>query len=292
MAASAVTGFRLLPLARFALASIALTACIDDTDVQVIAHRGASYYAPEHTIAAYDLAMQMRADWLEQDLQMTRDGHLVVLHDDSLDRTARGPRDLCTGLVRERTLAELERCEVGSWFNAEHPERAEDRYVGERIPTLDAVLARYKDRARFYIETKNPEEAPGMEEALLALLRKHQLIGRGAPRDRVIIQSFSPPSLIKLHALDASVTLVQLLGDPIAADSLDGALARIADYAKGIGPSRRIVSARMVQRAHELRLVVHPYTVNDSATMSFLLGLGVDGMFTDRPDLLRSLLNP
>jgi glycerophosphoryl diester phosphodiesterase len=194
--------------------------------------------------------------------------------------------------VRERTLAELERCEVGSWFNAEYPARAEGRYVGERIPTLDAVLTRYKDRARFYIETKNPAEAPGMEEALLALLREHRLIGRGAPRDRVIIQSFSAPSLSKIHALDASVPLVQLLGEPVAPDALDEVLARIAEYATGIGPSRRIVTARMVQRAHELGLTVHPYTVNDPANMSFLLGLGVDGMFTDRPDLLRSLLTP
>jgi glycerophosphoryl diester phosphodiesterase len=275
-----------------ALLSAVLSGCIDDSDVQVIAHRGASFYAPEHTFAAYDLALRMKADWLEQDVQMTRDGHLVVLHDDSLDRTARGPREACTGLVRDRTLAELERCEVGSWFNAEYPERAEGRFVGARIPTLDAVLARYKDRARFYIETKGSEEASGIEEALLALLRQHRLIDPGAPRNRVIVQSFNSASLRKIHALDRSVPLVQLMNEPVTPDSLDGVLTRIAEYAKGIGPSRRIVSARMVQRAHELGLVVHPYTVNEPATMTFLLGLGVDGMFTDRPDLLRSLLSP
>lgn len=286
-----MTGCRLLAV-MVVLSSVVLSGCIDDPDVQVIAHRGASFDAPEHTFAAYDLAMQMRADWIEQDLQMTRDGHLVVLHDDSLDRTARGPREACTGLVRERTLAELERCEVGSWFNAKYPDRADSRFAGERIPTLDAVLTRYRDRARFYIETKNPAESPGMEEALLALLHKHKLIGRGAPRDRVIIQSFSPASLLAIRALDSAVPLVQLHGDFVAPDSLDALLTRVASYAQGIGPSRRIISARMVQRAHELGLVVHPYTVNDPATMNFLLGLGVDGMFTDRPALLRGLLNP
>jgi len=286
-----MTGSRLLAV-MVVLSSIVLSGCIDDPDVQVIAHRGASFDAPEHTFAAYDLAMQMRADWLEHDLQMTRDGHLVVLHDDSLDRTARGPRAACTGLVRERTLAELERCEVGSWFNAKYPDRADSRFTGERIPTLDAVLTRYRDRARFYIETKNPEDNPGMEEALLTLLSKHKLIGRGAPRDRVIIQSFSAASLLAIRALDRAVPLVQLHGDFVAPDSLDALLTRVASYAQGIGPSRRIISARMVQRAHELGLVVHPYTVNDPATMNFLLGLGVDGMFTDRPALLRGLLNP
>jgi glycerophosphoryl diester phosphodiesterase len=108
----------------------------------------------------------------------------------------------------------------------------------------------------------------------------------------VVIQSFSPASLQRIRALDASVPLVQLIHEPIAPDSVDWVLTQVAGYASGIGPSRRIVTADLVQRAHALGLVVHPYTVNDPANMSLLLGLGVDGMFTDRPALLRGLLNP
>lgn len=261
-----------------------------ERDVQVIAHRGASWDAPEHTFAAWDLALAHGADWIEQDLQMTRDGALVVLHDDSLDRTARGPASACRGLVRERTLAALRRCEVGSWFNAEFPRRAQARFVGAVVPTLDSVLVRYRGHARFYIETKSPESAPGMEDSLLALLRRHRLAGAGAPAGRVLIQSFSRASLERLHALDSTLALVLLVEDPIAPDTLEAALLAIRRFAFGIGPKRSVLSARLVARAHAAGLVVHPYTVNDSAAMAFVLRLGVDGMFTDRPDLLRRVL--
>ena len=274
------------------LVLLCLAGCVDDGDVQVIAHRGASWDAPEHTFASYDLALTSGADWIEHDLQLTRDSVLVVMHDDSLDRTARGPAADCRGLVRDRTLAQLQRCEVGSWFNAEYPDRAKPRFASERLPTLDSVLTRYGKRTRFYIETKNPEAAPGMEEALVALLRKHRLAGLFTNRRRVMVQSFSAASLERMHALDPDVRLVWLIDEPIPVDSLDAVFARVARYAVGIGPSRRIVTARMVERAHVAGLVVHPYTVNDAPVMTFLLGLGVDGMFTDRPDVLRGLIGP
>jgi glycerophosphoryl diester phosphodiesterase len=271
---------------------LTLAGCVDDADVQVIAHRGASWDAPEHTFASYDLALTNGGDWIEQDLQFSRDSVLVVMHDDSLDRTARGPDADCRGLVREKTLAQLQRCEVGSWYSAAYPDRAKARFAAERIPTLDSVLTRYGRRARFYIETKNPEAAPGMEEALLALLRKHRLAGLFTNRRRVLVQSFSAASLERMHALDPGVRLVWLIDEPIPVDSLDAVFARVARYVVGIGPSRRIVSARMVERAHVAGLVVHPYTVNDAAAMTVMLGLGVDGMFTDRPDVLRRLVGP
>ncbi len=266
-----------------------LGGCITD-DVQVIAHRGASWDAPEHTFAAWDLALERRADWIEQDLQMTRDGQLVVLHDDSLDRTATGPSSSCSGLVRDHTLAELGDCEVGSWFNRKHPDRAQASYADERIPTLDAVLTRYAGRARFYIETKNPAEAPGMEDSLLVLLRKHRLVGRGGDEGRVLLQSFSAASLIKLHALEPRALLVQLIDDRIPAERLEATLDSIATYAVGVGPSREIISQAFVEAAHARGLVVHPYTVNAEPTMKFLLAIGVDGTFTDRPEMLRRLL--
>lgn len=275
-------------LLRFALLPL-LAACITD-DFQVIAHRGASFDAPEHSFAAYDLALEQGADWLEQDAQMTRDGQLVVVHDDSLDRTARGPSADCSGLVREKTLAQLARCEVGSWFNAEYPERARESYVGARISTLDEVLTRYGSRARYYIETKNPAETPGIEDSLLVLLRKHRLVGRGSDEGRVMVQSFSPASLQRLHALAPRLALVQLRGERLPVGALDAWLDSVATYAVGIGPSREIISAAMVEGAHARGLVVHPYTVNTEPTMEFVLGLGVDGMFTDLPALARRVL--
>lgn len=265
------------------------TACIS-ADVQVIAHRGASWDAPEHSFAAYDLALEHEADWIEQDLQMTRDGQLVVFHDDSLDRTATGPASSCAGLIREKTLAQLQSCEVGSWFNRENRDRARPEFVAERIPTLEAVLRRYAGRARFYIETKNPAEAPGMEDSLLAVLRRHRLVGRGANEGRVMIQSFSAASLIHLKALEPRLALVQLIDDAPEPGTLKTTLDSIAKYADGVGPSRRFVNDAFVRAAHERGLVVHPYTVNAEPTMAYLLGIGVDGIFTDRPDVLRRVL--
>ncbi len=267
-----------------------LGGCIS-ADVQVIAHRGASWDAPEHTLASYDLALERDADWIEQDLQMTRDGQLVVLHDDSLDRTATGPAAHCSGLVRDHTLEELAHCEVGSWFNRKNPARAQASYTSERIPTLDAVLVRYAGRARFYIETKNPAEAPGMEDSLLVHLRRHRLVGRGANEGRVLVQSFSAASLLRLHGLEPRLQLVQLIGDSIPPTQLAATLDSIAKYAVGIGPSREIIDQAFVEAAQARGLVVHPYTVNAEPTMQSFLAMGVDGMFTDRPDLLRRLLS-
>jgi glycerophosphoryl diester phosphodiesterase len=273
------------------IAAAASIACADAMrPFAVIAHRGASWDAPEHSFASWDLAREAGADWLEFDLQRTADGALVVFHDDSLDRVARGPVADCTGLVRERTLAQLRRCEIGSWFNAAHPDRAQASYVELRIPTLDEALVRYGDSSRLYIELKDPASAPGMERDLLASLVAAGLRDRMVLEQRLLVQSFSPPSLEQLHALAPEIPLVQLVHDSIPSAELPAALARVAGYARGIGPSRAITDSALVAAAHAKGLMVHPYTVNDEALMRHFIRLGVDGLFTDRPALLRSVL--
>ena len=251
----------------------------------VVAHRGASGEAPEHTFAAWERALAQGADVIEQDLQMTSDGVLVVLHDDSLTRTVRGPG--CTGAVRDQTWAALRTCDAGSWFNTRYPARARPEYAQERIPALDSVFTRYGSRVRYHIETKAPESAPGMEDSLLAVIDRHGLRAH-AHGGGMFIQSFSAASLHRLRERDAKLWLVQLM-DEAPEGSLDTALDSIARYAMGVGPSRRFVDQRFVDAAHARRLVVHPYTVNEVAEMVRLRGLGVDGMFTDFPGRLDSL---
>lgn len=255
----------------------------------VIGHRGASGHAPEHTFAAWDLAIAQGADYIEQDLQLTRDGVLVVLHDETLDRTARGPAGICTGRVIDRTLAELRQCEVGSWFNERHPERARPEFAGLPIPTLEAVFARYGHRVRYYIETKNPDAAPGMEEALLRLLDRFALREGAVRRREVLIQSFSEASLRRIHAFDPQLPLVQLV--PASADTaqLPRALRAMRDYAVGMGPAKQLVTPALIEAARAHCLAVHPYTVNEPAELRALMALGVDGMFTDYPDRLRAM---
>lgn len=261
-----------------------------DPAALVIAHRGASGLAPEHTFAAYDLAVEQGADFIEQDLQLTADGELVVLHDDTLDRTARGPAESCTGPVSSKTVAQLRQCEVGSWFNEAYPTLAEPGYEGLAIPTLAEVLARYGTDVRYYIETKSPEAQPGMEEALLTALDEAGL-GAGAGGTEaaggigdapVVIQSFSAASLRLVHDLRPDLPLVQLLsvGATFDAPSLDD----VATYAVGIGPLSALVDGAVVAAAHERCLAVHPWTVDDPAETTRLLALGVDGLFTNLPE--------
>jgi glycerophosphoryl diester phosphodiesterase len=248
----------------------------------VIGHRGASGYAPEHTFASYDMALALGADYLEQDLQMTRDGVLVVLHDETLERTTGGRM---RGRAMDCTAAELGACDAGSWFNDAHPELARADFVGQRIPTLEQVLERYRDRASFYIETKHPETAPGMERALLELLDRFDLRHAAAADWRVVIQSFSEGSLRLLHELDPSLPLVRLI-EADATSSLQSSFNAVAGYAAGIGPHWRDVDESLMSAASAACLDVHPYTVNDAAQMRRLARLGVHGMFTDVPDRL------
>ena len=250
-----------------------------------IGHRGASAYAPEHTIEAYDLALEQGADYIEIDLQMTADGVLVALHDKTLNRTADAPEGVpeqyCRGLVSKKTLEQIQMCDAGSWFSPD--------YAGEQIPTLEEIFERYGTSVNYYIETKNPDAAPGMEEELLRLMGEYGLIEPAAENWQVLIQSFSAESLMTIHELEPSLPLIQLYwaGSSKAIQrDLDAASA----YAVGIGPYKKDVDAALVEAAHERCLAVHPYTVNTVEEMEALIALGVDGMFTNNPDLLEGVL--
>ena len=254
-----------------------------------IGHRGASAYAPEHTIASYDLALEMGADYIEQDLQLTSDGVLVVLHDDTLDRTARGPAENCTGPVATKTLAQIRTCDVGSWFNETRPALARPEYVGLAIPTLEEVFQRYRKRVNYYIETKSPDDAEQMEERLLELLDRYGLRKLAARSWQVLIQSFSAASLEKIHALDPSLPLIQLVSFLPSGAALEDSLDAMAEYAVGVG-ALPIAMATVVPAAHARCLDVHPWTVDAPATLTTLIGQGVDGVFTNAPDQLDGVL--
>jgi glycerophosphoryl diester phosphodiesterase len=257
-----------------------------DSTVLNIGHRGASGYAPEHTIPAYDLALEQGADYIEIDLQMTKDGVLVALHDDTLDRTADAPEGVpkrfCSGPVIKRTLEQIKMCDVGSWFGPE--------YAGEQIPTLEEIFQRYGTSVNYYIETKNPEAAPGMEEELLRLMEVYKLIEPAEDNWQVLIQSFSAESLMTIHEMNEDLPLIQLFSSTETSKTIRDQLDLVSTYAVGIGPSMTDVDAALVEAAHALCLDVHPYTVNEKDDMRALIDLGVDGMFTNFPDRLEKLL--
>lgn len=254
----------------------------------VVAHRGSSAMAPELTFAAFDRAAADEADHLELDLQLTSDGKLVVLHDPTLERTARGPAEDCTGPIDTRTLAQVTSCDAGSWFNETYPELADPAFAEERIPSFDDVLARYGTDVRWYIETKKLVAGEGMEEALVASLEAAGFTADAPVTAQIVVQSFDPESLRILHGLRPDLVLNQLLSLDAPRDA--AALDEIATYATGITPNWIAVDDALVAAAHERCLTVIPYTVDDPAEMTRLLDLGVDGIITNRPDVLRPLV--
>jgi glycerophosphoryl diester phosphodiesterase len=271
-----------------------------------VAHRGASAYAPEHTLAAYRLALEQGADFVEQDLAVTKDGVLICLHDPGLERTtnveelfpsryteiAFEGRTRRTWLANDFTLAEIKRLDAGSWFDG--------KFAGERVPTFDEAVALVKGRAGLFPELKTPEIYQGrdvrFEELVAAALDRHRLRGAGADRTSpVILQTFGEASARTLARMAIGVPVVLLIG---RADGWDA--ARVAEWrgvVQGFGPDKSILlkQPEFVRWAHAAGITVTPYTFRSASPGSFptvqaemthfLYTLGVDGLFTDNPDL-------
>ncbi|KSU84149.1 glycerophosphoryl diester phosphodiesterase [Fictibacillus enclensis] len=249
-------------------------------DVLDIAHRGASGYAPEHTLTSYKMGDRMHGDYIEIDLQMTKDGKLIAMHDETVDRTTDG-----TGKVKDFTLEQIKKLDAGSWFNEKYPQYANPRYEGLKVPTLEEIFKTFGKNKKYYIETKSPDVYPGMEEALLRLVNKYDI-----NKDTLLVQSFSKESLLKVHELDPSVRLIQLLSYKKHAVLTDQEAADMKKYAVGIGPNFNYLDQAYVQTARQAHLDVHPYTVNEATDMQRLIDWGVTGMFTNFPDKLHRLI--
>jgi len=268
-----------------------------------IAHRGASAYAPEHTLAAYRLALTMKANFVEPDLQVTKDGVLICMHDTSLERTtnvkkvfpnrSRDIKGKKQWLVADFTLAEIKQLDAGSWFHG--------KFEGEKVPTLQEMIDVVKGLAGIIPETKSPEsyEQHGlaMEKLLMELLKKNGLDKKGAdPKTPVVIQSFSLSSLQKLRKeLQCELPLLLLYTRAEKDTFSPENLKKLKLEVDGVGPSKSIVLQypEMVKACHDAGLPVTIYTCRSRNTeklsevkneMQKFLNLGVDAIFTDNPD--------
>lgn len=248
--------------------------------IKNIAHRGASAYAPEHTLEAYQLGQQLKGDYIEIDLQMTKDGHLVAMHDETLNRTTNG-----TGFVKDHTLDEIKQLNAGSFFNKKHPNLAKKEFEDTKVPILEEIIETFGHNANYYIETKSPDEYPGMEGKLLEIINHYQI------NDKVIIQSFSEESLRKIHSLNDNIPLVQLLSYKKAVQLTDSEIEKYKTYCIGLGMNYKYIDAAYVKKIKNYGLEVHPFTVNNEKDMKKLLSWGIDGMFTNYPDRLHSVLD-
>ena len=272
---------------------------------QLVAHRGASGYAPEHTLEAYRLGLEQGADFIEQDLQITRDGVLVCLHDLTLEHTtnvedvfpdrARTENNTKRWYVSDFTLAEIKQLDAGAWFN--------EKFKGARVPTFTEAIQAVRGKAGIYPETKAPEvygnRGFAMETLLMAELKKHKLDAPKAdPKTPVIIQSFSPASLRKLaFELKTKLPLVLLISNGGEKEWLTPTgLKEARKFASGIGPAKGLIEAnpQLVEWAHAAGLTVTPYTFRAGLSgkykdvreemRHFLYTYNVDALFTDNPD--------
>jgi glycerophosphoryl diester phosphodiesterase len=227
-------------------------------------------HCPENTLASFERGLALGADWLELDVHLSRDGALVVIHDETLDRTTNGH-----GPVNQHTLAELKKLDAGGWFDP--------RFAGEHIPTLDEVLDWARTRKTVVdIEIKNaPVYYAGIEDAVVRSLERHGMT------EQVIVISFDHRAVQRVKKLRPAI----VTGVLYACRPADGGLGLArAVGAEALLPHHAYVTREDVRAAHEAGLAVAPWTSSDPEVLKQLIDAGVDAIGTNHPDVLRQVV--
>jgi glycerophosphoryl diester phosphodiesterase len=248
---------------------------IRNKDFEVIAHKGASGMAPENTIVAIQMALDMGVDMIAIDVQNTKDEQIVVIHDATLDRTTNG-----SGLVHDYTLEEIKQLDAGSWFDS--------KFSQERVPTLKEILDVVDGRCKVLVEIKHMDHPHyhDFSEKLIDVIREER---NGF--DWVILESYEKEYLEAAHEYDERVQTKQLMigedSTPLLAFYVESRvhLGRSEKNAqlKALNPHFETLSPRRVFRMHARGFKVYTYTVNERDDMIIQLNMGVDGLITDYP---------
>src|SRR6476620_6471150 len=272
---------------------------------QLIAHRGASGYAPEHTIASYQTALDQKADFVEPDLAITKDGILICLHDDTLERTTNvkdvfpdrdsretvGRAGVRHWIANDFTRAEIKQLDAGSW--------RDPKFAGARVPTWEEMVTLVHGKAGVYPELKSPplyaKRGLDMEKIFVASVKKMGLERPESLKSTpVIIQSFDEPSVRRVAT--ALPTIPRVFLTEKDEDVTDARLRELSAFATGIAPEKRVIARHpdMVARAHAVGLTVTSWTFrSDEKTQygsvrdemsQYLYTWGIDALFTNNPD--------
>jgi len=236
----------------------------------VIAHQGGEGLRPSNTLIAFENAVALGVDVLEMDVHSTADGALVLIHDDTVDRTTDG-----TGRVNDFTLAELQQLDAGEYWTADDGATTPYRGQGVRIPTLDEVLTAFP-QMKFNIEIKQVE--PSIAASLCEALRAHDLT------DRTLVASFHPTAMNEFRAAcpEVATSMVEDEIRPFFILNTVFLAFQVPEYSGSL----HVLTPRFVRGAHGNNVAVHPWTIDDPADMARFLDMGVDGIITDRPDLM------
>lgn len=249
-----------------------------------IAHRGGRAIRPEHTLVAYEHALRVGADVLELDVHATSDGVLVVMHDDTIDRTTNG-----IGAIQDLTFEEIRSYDAGFRFTEDGGETFPFRGQGLVVPTLAEVFEAFPD-APYVVEVK--QESPSIIDAFVALCREHGVV------DQMIGAAFSDQVLIELREaapeMATSMALVEVAAfwglppEDEATYEPPGEFLQVPTTFQGID----VLIPSFLERAERFNLKIHVWTINDAEQMGELVELGVNGIITDHPDRLRDVVRP
>ncbi|MGZ9816324.1 glycerophosphodiester phosphodiesterase [Peribacillus simplex] len=230
-----------------------------------IGHRGASGYCPENTMASYNKAIELGADFLEVDINLSKDDVLVVLHDPTLDRTTNGK-----GNIRDYTAAELKELDAGSWYHS--------CYKNEKIPLLSEVLENFGSEVGILIELKHPSSYPGIEQKLAEELGKFQEYSTS--KSRIMVHSFDMESMKRFHQLMPDIPVGVLIKRRIN----DQKLKEIAEFASFLNPKQTILSTKLQMQIQKHGMKVYTWTVNNKKQIRMFKKMQLDGIISDFPD--------
>ncbi len=238
----------------------------------IFAHRGASAHAPENTLAAFRLAVEQKADAIELDTKLTADGHVIVIHDQTLERTTNGQ-----GMVIQTPLAALRDLDAGAHFNS--------AFKGERLPTLDDVFEAVGGKIFINIEIANyASMADSLPEKVTDLVKKFGLM------QSVMFSSFNPLALRRAHRQLPEIPLGLLTVQGKSGTWARGWLGKLLVPYQALHPEKGDATPALIQRTHQQGRRVNVYTVNLRADLERLFAIGVDGVFTDDPPLAQQVL--
>ncbi|MGH2592002.1 MAG: glycerophosphodiester phosphodiesterase [Anaerolineae bacterium] len=238
-----------------------------------LAHRGASTYAPENTLAAFRRAAEMGADGIELDAKLSRDGAVMIMHDATVDRATDG-----SGRVSDLTLVELKRLDAGSKFDRQ--------FAGERIPTLAEVIDAVGDRLLINVELTNyASRGDGLEFKVIDLIVERGLV------DRALVSSFNPLSLRKVKRAAPQIVCGLLTKPGLRFTLRRALLAWLIPGLDARHPYFSMIDANIVRKVHARGQKVNTWTVNEEAGMRRMIDVGVDAIITSRPEVLKRMLN-
>ncbi len=238
----------------------------------IFAHRGSSAYAPENTLAAFKLAIEQHADGIELDATLSADGQVIVIHDDTVNRTTNG-----AGHIKSMNLPELKNLDAGSKFNP--------AYHSERIPTLAQVFETVGQKIYIDVELKNySSPLDDLPDRVIALVKEYGL------QSSVMLSSFNIIALIRARSLLPDIPLGMITVSGLADLTIRSRLVRLGPLF-ALHPNYIDVTPKLIHSVHRTNSRIHAYTVNQADIMQQLFTAGVDGIFTADPLLARKVLS-